>query len=876
MPDFPHLNLKQKLDGRYQFTGRRIDKKIEPQTEANLADRAGHGARLTQKADKLAQDYIDFLREREEQGLPNVFDENTIPVFLKIDPKDLDIESLKGFGIEIVSEEDDGFIIGANTDNFRSLKEKVQSFLDQQGVSRNQAAKLWDIVDGDEWRVEYILSEELKQKYNTGISDEEQFTVDISVACYLKYPDRPVRWEAETDEAYALSKAKHQEKNRFQINKTEHRAQRLAETEEHYQQRLNRWRRNVQVAEVERDEIADTRQAYLTNFIVNIYGGELLSGFIDLKDSFGFSARLSGQALKDLIRGYAYIFEITEREQTDSEVRVDALDLPDTVEIIAPEANSPTVCVIDSGMQEGHRLIAPAVLNAYSKNYVPYENTTADGVAGGGHGTKVAGAVLFGNELPPNGQYQPPCFVVNARVLDNGCFLPTSIYPPQLMIEIADDYDGVRLFNMSVASRGPCRTTHMSAWAATIDKLIHDRKILFLLAAGNINSSTGRVDRPGVIEHLQSGRNYPDYLSEPAARISNPAQSMLALTVGSVCTAEFEDADRISFGKRDYASAFSRTGPGVWGCIKPDVVEYGGDFLREKRGFLVTKQSDISPTLVKTGHGGIGFDVGTSFAAPKVSHIIARLAKAFPNDSVLLYKALVVQSARLPEHVFHQPTPFALRTLGYGIPDPKRALENTPYRVTFVAEGAVAAQQANLYSITVPEELKRAGADYDILIEVTLTYTATPRRTRRRLRSYFGSWLTWEASRLQESFDMFSQRVLKDLDDDEGEDIDGELERKSIRWAISTSPTYGHISDFKRQDSATQKDWAVLKSNQLPSELSFAVVGHKGWDKDTTQELPFALAISFEAISKDVEIYQLIETANQVEVEEAIVIPINR
>ncbi|MGN6178472.1 MAG: S8 family serine peptidase, partial [Mucilaginibacter sp.] len=283
--------------------------------------------------------------------------------------------------------------------------------------------------------------------------------------------------------------------------------------------------------------------------------------------------------------------------------------------------------------------------------------------------------------------------------------------------------------------------------------------------------------------------------------------------------------------------------------------------------------NEVSGTVVKTGAGGIGYDVGTSFAAPKVAHIVAQLAKKFPEDSTLLYKALVVQSARLPEHVFFNPTADALRSLGYGLPEAARALGNTPYRITFVAEGTVAAQQANLYMVSIPQELSRAGTDYDILIEVTLTYTANCRRTRRLLKSYLGSWLTWESSRLDETFDAFSTRVLKDLEEDDDEEAADE--KRSIRWTVSTSPTYGHVADYKRQDSAVQKDWAILKSNQLPKELSFAVVGHKGWDKDTAQQLPFALAISFEAISRDVELYQMIEVANEVEVAEAIVIPIN-
>ena len=868
MADFPHLNLRQKLEGAYKFISRPIDRSIEPQTEANLLNRIGHGNEIYKSAQKLLEEHTAFLIQRQGMGLPLVFDDNILPIFLQVDPNDFDIESLKGFGIEIVSEEEDGFIIGANSDNFRSLSEKINDFVNNEGRSKDQAARLWQIVQGTQWRINYILSDSLREKYTIGIEDNAQFEVEISVACYLKAPERPVRTEAETDENYEIARSKYLRKYESNPGHNRFRPQRMAETEISYQARLDNWSRKMEIAEIERDAIATDRQEYLTNFIVNMYGGELLSSFIDLKDSFGFSARLSGQALKDLIRGYAYVFEISEGEPVDIGEEVSDINNGQEIEILSPDSNSPIVCVIDSGIQEQHILLAPALLSSLSRNYVSYENTTSDKVIGGGHGTKVAGAILFGNDIPSSGIYQPPCFLVNARILDSANFLPFNLYPPELMEQIANDFDNVRIFNMSVASSWACRSIHISAWAAMIDKLIHERKILFLLACGNISMTSGNPQRPGITDHLQAGRNYPDYLLEASSRVSNPSQSLLALTIGSVCIKEFEDLDRISFGKRDYVSSFSRSGPGMWGCIKPDVVEYGGDYLIQKNGVLITQHNDTSTHIVKTGANRTGYSVGTSFSTPKVSHIIAHLAKKFPNDSTLLYKALVVQSARLPEHVFHNPTNEALRVLGYGIPDIKRALDNNSYRITFVVEGSVAAQQANLYSVKIPPELIRAGTDFDIMIEVTLTYTAAPRRTRRRLKSYFGSWLTWESSKLGETFDQFGSRVLKNLNEPDEEPNDN----RSIKWTISTSPTYGRVTGFKRQDSATQKDWVILKSNVLTEELSFAIVGHKGWDKNIVQEVPFAFVISMEAISKENEIYHLIEVVNRIEVETEITI----
>jgi hypothetical protein len=206
MPDFPHLNLKRKLQGVYQFTGMAMEKKVNPQTIANLENRVSHGTQLSTSAEALSLDYNAFLEQRREQGLPEAFNGDVLPVFLKVDPNEFDIEALKGFGIEIIAEEADGFIIGANTDNFSSLAKKIQDFIDIRGKSKDQAAKLWQIIQGDQWRADYILSSDLRNRYPAGISDNEIFTVDISVACYLKMPDKPQRILFESEEDYEEAK----------------------------------------------------------------------------------------------------------------------------------------------------------------------------------------------------------------------------------------------------------------------------------------------------------------------------------------------------------------------------------------------------------------------------------------------------------------------------------------------------------------------------------------------------------------------------------------------------------------------------------------------------------------------------------------------
>ncbi len=59
-----------------------------------------------------------------------------------------------------------------------------------------------------------------------------------------------------------------------------------------------------------------------------------------------------------------------------------------------PDDNSIEVGVIDSGIMEDHKFIAPAIKKENSKSYIN-DSSTADYVQGGGHGTKVAGAILY-------------------------------------------------------------------------------------------------------------------------------------------------------------------------------------------------------------------------------------------------------------------------------------------------------------------------------------------------------------------------------------------------------------------------------------------------------------------------------------------------
>ncbi|MNL85617.1 hypothetical protein D3C87_2139890 [compost metagenome] len=62
-----------------------------------------------------------------------------------------------------------------------------------------------------------------------------------------------------------------------------------------------------------------------------------------------------------------------------------------------------------------------------------------------------------------------------------------------------------------------------------------------------------------------------------------------------------------------------------------------------------------------------------------------------------------------------------------------------------------------------------------------------------------------------------------------------------------------------------QKDWAIIKSNQLTDSFCIAVRGHKGWDANEAAK--YSLVVSFEAVGQDIKIYEMIRNLVEVEID---------
>lgn len=833
-----------------------------PDVTRNKADRGRHSAFLGAQSAQAVQFWQARQLQREQSGLPPV---EGLPLLLRIDPP-LDIDALRtSFDFEIISEEEDGFVIVASEDvSLATLQKKLTDFVGQVWGSGNVASLLDLREDPDQTeRLRRIVSDRLLEEWPQ-MRDDSIYVCDVSVGCagtweVRKKPKRQARW---SDEVWA--------------------------------RREREWADERVKAYELWDELKEQRASSLKAF-VHFYGGDILDEVdgapVDapsLPDSFTLRIRISAKGLKDLVLNSPHVFEVAEPDHIDlpQHAEREARAVEARLEFRPPSDDAPAVCVIDSGIQEAHFLLRPVIDEESSHCFVTglSPDDVADYVSSGGHGTRVAGAVAYGESVPSTGIVEFDAWVQNARVLDANCGMPDQMFPPAVIREAILRYRRgprrTRIFNHSINSKSPCRKVHMSSWAAEIDRLCHDDDILVIQSVGNLWMGSSSPNK-GVREFVQEGREYPGYFDEPGCRVANPAQSLQALTVGSVGYGLFEDGAFRSFvGRPGEPSAFSRSGPGIWGTLKPDVVDYGGDFLRVGKETVATPAVGRScyPELVRsTLYSGPSIDrdgVGTSFAAPKVARIAARLQATLPEESCLLYRALIAQSARWPdwaEGLSRQQQADLLKRIGYGVPDIDRACQNTDFRVTLISEGErlISPGECHIFQVPVPEEIRRSGFDYPIRIEVTLSYVAQPRRTRRSIRGYLSCWVDWMSNRRGESREAFSSRTLK-----EAEDVIGE--GSSIPWKIGANPKWGQLPDASRTRSTLQKDWTVLRSYELPEDFCIAVRGHKGWSRDPDVAARYALVVSFESLGEELSVYEsirasVIELQELVKIEEGLI-----
>lgn len=322
-------------------------------------------------------------------------------------------------------------------------------------------------------------------------------------------------------------------------------------------------------------------------------------------------------------------------------------DINQFPQVSAPEADAPSVVILDSGLTSNHPLIAAAVGEA--QGFVEPERNASDSVPNG-HGTFIAGLALYGDIEAGirSGVFIPGLRLFSGKVFnDDGSdqheFVERAV--EEAVRYFFESYQ-CRVFNFSYGDLNKTYDgRHVRGLAYTLDRLTRELGVLFVVPTGNLEIP----DDPRA--------TYPDYLFRDEARLLDPATALNAITVGGVTRhMASRDAQRYPNRIEDLPIAtewqpapFTRSGLSVGGAIKPDFVDEAGNAAVMRTGGRIRYQG-LGLASLNSGFAGGGVfreDFGTSFAAPIVAHKAAKLVGKFPDGSVNLARAMLAVHAKL-------------------------------------------------------------------------------------------------------------------------------------------------------------------------------------------------------------------------------------
>jgi hypothetical protein len=283
---FEHLLLVRREEGPARYARPRfLESNV---SKNNRANRGTHSGKLRGQLSTVVGNWRMQLDARVAAGLPKI--EKGIPLLLQIDPV-LDIDDLRHhFGFEIISEQDDGFVIVASEDeSLAYFQQKLNDFIGSVEGSAG-IAKIHELRQDltQEERLSRILTERLFAELPL-LDTDAPYLVDVSISCQGNWvlPKKPKRGRR-TDKTWAKLEADWSQKRN--------------EAYEHW------------------DKLKDDRLQAVQEFI-DFYHGEITGDAAPNSDVppdyFELRIRIPGRGLKDMVLNHPYIFEVAEPDDIE-------------------------------------------------------------------------------------------------------------------------------------------------------------------------------------------------------------------------------------------------------------------------------------------------------------------------------------------------------------------------------------------------------------------------------------------------------------------------------------------------------------------------------------------------------------------------------
>lgn len=577
-------------------------------------------------------------------------------------------------------------------------------------------------------------------------------------------------------------------------------------------------------------------------------------------------------------------------------------DLLDRLEPAGDDA--PAVCVIDTGVQAGHPLLAGSLSDGDS--HVADVMWQLRPVFG--HGTEMAGLALYGDlqEALTTG--------MNVRLLhrlESVKFLPDSgsnerdLYAAITARSVdrpeIQSADRSRVFMLAVTVPRPHVGDGLrplerdngkpTSWSATIDALSYGRSIddsdpnftyldrdqpakprLFVISAGNIRNISP-ADDPLERSDL-----------EP---VEDPAQAWNGLTVGA-----FTDKDDMSgalpifegyvpLSPRGQLSPVSRTSVTFdrkkW-PFKPDVVAEGGNVaVSSDRTGADTPESlaVLTTRLQRLGQGAFTTTRDTSAATAQVAAIAADVMAAYPDLRPETVRALVVHSAEWTPEMLAEldgartktEKVSRLRRYGMGVPSGERALRSAADALTLISEAQIRpyeregssnagkAREMNLHALPWPKAELEGLGEVEVKLRVTLSYFIEPNPSSRGWSgryAYPSHGLRFAVRRPTESIQDFRKRINTRART-EGETRLQVSSDSEQRWLFGTNQ--------QQAPGSLHTDVWTGPAVELANKEAIAVYPVAGWWKDrgafdqSERGVRYSLVVSIESPNVEIDLW---------------------
>jgi Subtilase family len=551
------------------------------------------------------------------------------------------------------------------------------------------------------------------------------------------------------------------------------------------------------------------------------------------------------------------------------------------ISLVQVPDDGPIACVIDSGVVSGHPLFDGVIIEEY--DFDSGENSVSDLV---GHGTHVAGVVVYGDvqKCFEANDWEPKVRILSGKIMkrnESGDAAFADETRIDIQIEEAiryfhKEYD-CKVFNLSIGHPGrPFRGGRQSAWALLLDNLSRELDVVIVVPTGNVipefpdeETRTTPQLEDRIKQTIISGAN----------KIIDPASSALAITVGSLA---HSDTSTTTEGRRDIVatcrnalSPFTRTGllevqgRGINKSIKPEVVAYGGNLKIDSNS---DRWNDRDPNL---GITSLNFDYqssnrllrsspGTSFAAPYITHICARLEAHLRSTlsegvSANLIRALVVHSASQKPETRDWITGGAddadsrtkiLRLAGYGVPELEKAMYSANNRVTLIAQSDIEDNKFHLYELNLPAIFIQASGLRTLA--VTLAYDPPVKGKRKE---YLSRTMWFDVFKNLTPIDIQNARSSINVDGGMPLDIsknilDLSIPKSDLKWSTVQSAV---------KTSNNRKTFSSSGDLSTPAKLHILVGCQRRIETDEDDKQKYSLVVSLKHSNSDLDLHQTIK-----------------